>query len=247
VKLNVFEGARRIALALGALWVVGCLAYAVLADPNAAATFAVPGPGEPPVKVDRCGEYDATGYTTTKPSNGHSVGIALCFTAQKSGDGSLLVPYATMTRVPDGTSTGVYVEGIPTSMSRGDVIAKLKANGYKVSGVDAVDLDQPLKLQLFSPGGQEVPMWGHYLKMDTKYSIEVSKYTAKAAKRLSLGANDLERLDALHSQALIGLWKWALLVLAGGLVAGSVLMVGTGWIVRGFLGIPHGKDSRSVM
>lgn len=244
MKLNVFEGVRRIALALGALWVVGCIAYAVFAEPYASATFAIPGPGEPPVKAERCADDDATAYTTAMISKDHSIGISLCFTAQKSADGRFLVPYSTMTRVPDGSLAGVYVEGIPTSMSRADVIAKLKANGYKVSSVDVGELAHPLKAQLSPPGGQEVPIWGHYLKMDTKYSSEVSKYTGAAEKRFTIGAGDLERLEQLHSRAVFDQWKLALQVLAGGLVFGWVLMVATGWIVRGFLGIPRGQDAR---
>ena len=93
MKLNVFEGARRIALALGALWVVGCIAYAVFAEPYASATFAIPGPGEPPVKAERCADDDATAYTTAKTSKGHSIGISLCFTAHTAEDGRRLVPY----------------------------------------------------------------------------------------------------------------------------------------------------------
>ncbi len=53
MKLNVFEGARRIVLALGALWVIGCIAYAVFAEPYVSATFAIPGFGEPPLKAER--------------------------------------------------------------------------------------------------------------------------------------------------------------------------------------------------
>ena len=92
MKLNVFEGARRIAMALGALWVVGCIAYAVFAEPYASATFAIPGPGEPPVQAERCADDDATAYTTAKTSKGHNIGISLCFTAHTAEDGRRLVP-----------------------------------------------------------------------------------------------------------------------------------------------------------
>jgi hypothetical protein len=246
VKLNVFEGARRISLALGALWLVGCIGYAVVAEPYVSATFAIPGLGEPPVKTDRCADDDATAYTTTKTSKGHSVGISLCYSAQKSADGRRLVPYSTMTRVPDGTPAGMYVEGLPTSMSRADVIAKLKANGYQVSNIDAVELARPLKAEPYAPGSQEVPIWGHYLKMDTNSSSEVYKYTAEAKNRLTLGSSDLERLEELHSRAVFVQWKVALQVLAGGLAFGWLFMAATGWIVRGFMGISRGKDSRPV-
>lgn len=246
MKLNVFEGARRIALALGALWVAGCIAYAVFAEPYASATFAIPGPGEPPVKAERCADDDATAYTTAKTSKGHSIGISLCFTARKAADGRLLVPYSTITRVPDGSPAGIYVEGIPSSMSRAEVVAKLKANGYKAGNIDTGEMTLPMKAQLAPPDSQEVPLWGHYLKLDAKHSSEVSKYTAEAEKRFTVSASDLERLEGLYSRALFDQWKLALQVLAGGLVFGWVLMAATGWIVRGFMGIPRGSDSRPV-
>lgn len=246
MKLNVFEGARRIAMALGALWVVGCIAYAVFTEPYASATFAIPGPGEPSVKAERCADDDANAYTTAKTSKGHSVGISLCFKARKAADGRLLVPYSTITRVPDGSPAGIYVEGIPSSMSRADVMAKLKANGYKADNVDAAEMTLPMKaqLQIAPPDGQEVPLWGHYLKLDTKYSSEVYKYTREASGRFTVGASDMEGLEKVRSQALFDQWKLALQVLFGGLAFGWVLMVATGWIIRGFLGIPRGQDAR---
>lgn len=245
MKLNVFEGARRIALALGALWAVGCIAYALVAEPYVSATFAIPSYGEPPVMAERCGDADATAYPTTKTSKGHSIAVALCFTAQRAADGRLLVPYSTITRVPDGSPAGIYVEGIPSSMSRADVIGKLKTNGYKAASVDAAEMALPLKSQLFPPGSHEVPLWGHYLKMDAKSSSEVSKYTVEAEKRFTVSAGDLERLEGLYSRALFNQWKLALQVLAGGLALGWGLTTATGWIVRGFLGIPRGQDARS--
>lgn len=246
VKLNVFEGARRIALALGALWVVGCIAYAVFAEPYASATFAIPGPGEAHVKAERCADDDATAYTTTKTSKGQSVGILLCFTARKAADGRLLVPYSTITRVPDGSPAGIYVEGIPSSMSRAEVMAKLKESGYEAGNVDAAEMTLPMKaqLQFAPPDGKEAPLWGHYLKLDVKYSSEVSEYTRKAADRFTVGASDMEGLEKLCSQALFDQWKSSLQVLFGGLAFGWVLMATTGWIIRGFLGLPRGQDAR---
>ena len=38
-------------------------------------------------------------------------------------------------------------------------------------------------------------------------------------------------------------WKTALQFLVGGLVIGWVLVSSIGWIVRGFLGVPRGKDA----
>jgi hypothetical protein len=80
--------------------------------------------------------------------------------------------------------------------------------------------------------------------MNDKYSGEVLKYTREATERFTVGAKDMGGLEDLRSRALFDQWKLALQVLAGGLVFGWVLMAATGWIVRGFLGIPRGRDAR---
>lgn len=245
MKLNVFEGARRIALALGVLWAVGCLAYAVVSKPHASATFAISGPGEQPVRAEQCADDDATEYTATKTRKAHDIDITLCFTARQAADGRLLVPYTTVMRVPDGSPAGIYLQGIPSGMSRADVVAKLKANGIKVGSIDSADMALPMKLQLAPPDDQEVPFWGYYLKLNTKYSAEVAKYTAEAKSRFIPSARDLELFEGLYSRALFEQWKSALEVLVGGLVLGWVLVAATGWVVRGFLGIPRGQDARS--
>ena len=83
--------------------------------------------------------------------------------------------------------------------------------------------------------------------MDASHSGDVTRYTAEAKNRFTAGASDLEHLKKLHTAALHDQWKIALQVLAAGLAIGWVLMAATGWIVRGFLGIPRGKDARSAI
>ncbi|TXH24248.1 MAG: hypothetical protein E6Q99_07010 [Elusimicrobia bacterium] len=297
MKLNVFEGARRIALALGALWVVGCLAYAVLAEPYASATFAIPGPGEPPVKAERCAGDDATAYTTTKTSKGHSVGISLCFTAHTVQDGQRLVPYTVAPweaaqRLLDEVSGRPSEEQQLTPEALDPALREADAKGdtdrarklatliqalrmankhaaWIVANEDkrgSAEFDATAKAYRDARGdvaramkaaseSKALPLWSQVAEvkrparvwlMNEKYSSEVSKYTRETAERFSVGASDMEHLEKLRSQALFDQWKLALQVLFGGLAFGWMLMVATGWIIRGFLGIPRGKDSRPV-
>lgn len=295
MKLNVFEGARRIALALGALWVVGCIAYAVFAEPYLSATFAIPGPSEPPVKAERCADDDATAYTTAKTSKGHSIGISLCFTAHTAEDGRRLVPYtvapweaarrtleeasgkqsdehqltpaalypALRDAVVKGDTDrvrrlGTLIQALTTADKhavwivtnkdkRGTEEFEFTARAYREAKDDIARATKA------ATDAKALPQWtqapevkrpaGVWL-MNEKNSGEVSKYTRAAAERFSVGASDMEGLEALHSRALFEQWKLAVQVLAGGLVFGWVLMAATGWIVRGFLGIPRGQDAR---
>lgn len=59
MKWNWFEGARRSAVALGVLFVAGCVAYAALSDTGASLTYGVKKYGASPVLVDKCGMQDA--------------------------------------------------------------------------------------------------------------------------------------------------------------------------------------------
>lgn len=295
MKLNVFEGARRIALALGALWVVGCLAYAVLAEPYASATFAIPGPGEPPVKAERCADDDATAYTTTKTSKGHSVGISLCFTAHTAEDGRRLIPYTVAPweaarRTLDEVSGRPSEEQQLTPDALYPALREADAKGDTDSARKLAALIQALRTadkhavwivtnegkrgsaefdatakayrearsdvaraMKAASDAKALPLWSQAPEvkrparvwlMNEKYSSEVLKYTREAADRFAVGASDMEGLEKVRSQALFDQWKLALQVLFGGLAFGWALMAATGWIIRGFLGIPRGQDAR---
>ena len=97
MKLNIFEGARRIALGCGAIWLIGCLAYAVFSEPYASVTYVVPEFGAAAVKGKNCGSNDALRHIEAETSKGLSVRVTLCFTASEASDGRMLVPYTLST------------------------------------------------------------------------------------------------------------------------------------------------------
>lgn len=180
MKLNVFEGARRIALLFGGLWVVGCLAYAIFSEPYYRVAYTVRWPGMAPVLVEDCSADDAQEYIDPKTPNGERISVVLCFSAHKADNsGEMLVPYA------------------PAE------------NGK---------------------------MW-----MAEKYSPEVSRYTKPVGKAFQLTEPGVKEAKARKRAALLEQWKIAMQVLFGGLAAGWALITATGWIVRGFMGIPRGK------
>jgi hypothetical protein len=94
VKVNMFEGARRIALVLGVLWVGGCIAYGILAEPQADLDYSINRLGAVPVRVERCGADDGREYLSTDDGKGNSVSVTLCFKAFPSDKGERLIPYA---------------------------------------------------------------------------------------------------------------------------------------------------------
>lgn len=66
MSVKVFEGARRIALAVGVLWALGCLAYAVFSEPYVSLTYAVQSYGAQPIPADSCDHRNASKDTTVE-------------------------------------------------------------------------------------------------------------------------------------------------------------------------------------
>ncbi|MFZ2652783.1 MAG: hypothetical protein WA210_22005 [Burkholderiaceae bacterium] len=183
MKVNLFEGSRRVALAFGAMWLIGFVAFALFSDPYAHMTYSVVGPGLETTQVEKCGDADAREHTYTHARGGGRISVELCLKAHKSDGGELLVPYA------------------PASDGR---------------------------------------WW-----MAGPYTSEVKRYARELARDFQIPTSDLDEADGRSRQALMKQWKEAMLWGFGGLAIGWVLVAGIGWIVRGFMGIPRGKDSHS--
>lgn len=94
MKLNIFEGARRISLLIGALWVIGVSANAFFSTPYATVTYAVLLPGSAPAVTYDCPSNAATEYLERRTAEGKTINIKLCFFAAKADTGEMLVPYA---------------------------------------------------------------------------------------------------------------------------------------------------------
>lgn len=98
-RVNVFEGARRIALLLAALVTVCTILIATQYSPYVVANFDVTGPQRPPSRTDEeCDGASRSKLISTEASTGESISATLCFRVMSfpSADGgppNLLVPY----------------------------------------------------------------------------------------------------------------------------------------------------------
>lgn len=184
MQINVFEGARRISVALGVLWVGGFLVAAMMSNPFVNITYSIPTFGAKPVKVDDCPTVAEPMYEWVTTSLGDSVRLELCLGTMPSDDGTrMLVPYAR------------------------------------------------------AEGGQ---VW-----LGAKYSNEVRNYTKQLAEALHLSGDIAAEVESLKWKKRIAEWRDYGAVMLGGLLAGWVFVSAIGWVVRGFLGIPRGKDVRN--
>ncbi|MGH8061518.1 MAG: hypothetical protein ACREO7_05835 [Pseudoxanthomonas sp.] len=184
MRINVFEGARRIALILAALATIVVLLVTGTSDPYLSVDYHVSRPNSPPVKTDEpCPTNAGRHYFSTKTPNGHSVGIDLCLLTMPFGkDSEQLVPY------------------------------KIDQAGM---------------------------IWGA-----ASYSNDIDAYEREIEKYFELPSPDAQWADHEISKRYRDNWLQSLGYLAIGLAAFWVLVWCIGWIVRGFAGIPRGKDSR---
>ncbi|MBV7427021.1 hypothetical protein [Acidovorax sp. sif0732] len=142
----------------------------------------------------------------------------------------MLIPYAMVTSVelPDGR----VVQNVPMDITRAELLAKLTANGIDVSRLAG------------TPGSIWEPVWHTHWNMGESYGSEVSAYTQRIADGFSLTRQSQETAAGQLWKVRLRQWKESFQVLVVGLLFGWALTALIGWIARGFLGIPRGKDHR---
>jgi hypothetical protein len=224
VHMNVFEGARRIAFAVGVLWAGACVAYAVFSEPHLSLAYSVRTYGAAPVPADKCESRDASKYTTVDTPAGERVSINLCFIADRADNGSYLIPYREVVSPVNPRAAEVYAAR-REALRQGEQADAVKLTEYLLSL--PVDPSEPRTV------------W-----MAGEYDNDVRAYMDRVAAGFSLGPSDLARLQQVKRQKMWEQWKQALAMLVGGLIVGWVLIAGVGWIARGFMGIPRGQDKR---
>lgn len=79
---------------------------------------------------------------------------------------------------------------------------------------------------------------------DSEHSDPVRKYTKQVAASFSAPADLIERSNAARWEARVEQVKESSYAVVIGLVAGWIAVVSIGWVVRGFLDIPKGKDAK---
>lgn len=192
MRLNVFAGARRIALLIAILWGIGALVVTWLQEPVIELRYTIAWPGESPVRTSQdCQNEEARKWKRIRTARGTPIDLALCFKAKE-------------TREEKGDAPWL----------RGAILIP-----YRVE-----------------------PQTGHWWGA-APHSSEVSAYTQRAADDFTLAKTDQEWADeqywpARSKQMMVGV-GW----LIGGWIVLWIATFVIGWIVRGFAGIPMGKDA----
>ena len=80
--------------------------------------------------------------------------------------------------------------------------------------------------------------------MKERYSSEVMAYGRQVAVHFSLSEDGMKDAEQAVWDARLKQWKEALQFALGGVAFLWAAAAGIGWVVRGFMGIPRGKDTR---
>jgi hypothetical protein len=80
--------------------------------------------------------------------------------------------------------------------------------------------------------------------MNAPYADEVTAYKERVVKNFKIPEADQSALTSGYWSELIKKWAEGFFMMAGGLVAFWIFCWCVGYIVRGFLGVPQGRDSR---
>lgn len=213
--MNIFEGARRIAKLTAALIVVGFVAnFFTEYYPPVSVSYLIAGATKPPVRVEQCEVSDASQTKEIATKSGAAVNVNLCFR------NSIFKPDGTETARKAGYSDAEIAE-------------------YFLSESDG----KPLSFNAWAAAGKPIspPPDGYVLEKPANAKLESFMLDA------FMNAFQIPKADEGYITRLVWLQKaqsagvGLLQMLAS--LAGFWLFVWTvGWIVRGFKGIPQGKD-----
>ncbi len=95
MAINVFEGARRIAILVSVLAVIATIVGTALNEPYLTAKYSISAQGSPRERTEEfCASPAASKYFTERTLNGRAVYVTLCFKAMNFGENrDPLVPY----------------------------------------------------------------------------------------------------------------------------------------------------------
>lgn len=204
MKINMFEGARRITYVVAILFLTGTLAAEVyFAQTVLSAGFTKESFDKPFVRSsDECNPPDVLRKVGRTTLAGNPVDVTLCFKAKK---------------MPDGREVLVYGDII------WDEVEKPK---------DSKSHTKPNKLN--DPGD--------WVTVSRLISDDEKQYVEDASAKFMLSADINQELDDEHRKQFLGmLGRGAMIGICGAALI-FLLSWTIGWVVRGFMGVPRGKD-----
>ncbi len=225
--MNIFEGARRIAKLTAALIVVAFVAnFFTKYYPSVSVSYLIAGATKPLVRVEQCEAGKASRFKEITSKSGDTVNVILCFNFQ----------YRELDPVRK-YSTADYMAWD----NNGNEKSPIEIAEHVLNSQDYIDANEATKMEI-----KAIVLEKYKVNLDDLgilYAASPSTYATIAFDALS----QIPTADEGYITRLIWLQKaqsagvGLLQMLAS--LAGFWLFIWTvGWIVRGFKGIPQGKD-----
>lgn len=95
MTINLFEGARRVALVIAGFWAIGVIVFYIEQEHRVELTYAIDSPDKPPVRMPEtsCGDDDRSEWRLGNTANQTKLHLRFCFKAQRAENGKLVIPY----------------------------------------------------------------------------------------------------------------------------------------------------------
>jgi hypothetical protein len=194
--------------------------------------------------------------------------VTLCFKSQITNDGRWLVPYAggvlaTAQEVIAWTNANSQKLGSAEfePALRKYLEARMMSRGLDSSntkqGIEIIAMKwEPLYAAYLDAQGQGdsqlskklaeelAALTGIRFSSIEQHSVDFDRYAEAAGEWFALPPVDIEAAERQYWSARQEVWIDAALFLFGGLLVGWALVASIGFIVRGFMGVPRGRDSR---
>ena len=133
--MNVFEGARRIALIIAVLSGIAGVIGIFNIEPYVQIHYRIPFFESPLIKVEQCESGDASHSAPHKTPKGHDFRIRVCFAPGRANSGKMLIPYA-----QSAIKGQVYMDSEYSDEVRQYMSLITEAN-YRPSAADFIDAD----------------------------------------------------------------------------------------------------------
>ena len=225
--MKIFEGARRIAKLIAACIVVGfCFAIIDEQPSPVSVSYLIEGAFKPPIRVEQCEADEATRMKEITSKSGAVIHVILCFKVQ-SWESQVVAKY----------STNEYM----TWKNNGNPKSPAEIAEHVLNSQDYIDANEATKIEIKAAVLEKYKV--NLDDLDILYAASPYAYASVVLDELfqipKTDESYITRLDWLQRAQSAGLY---LLGMIASLVGFWLFVWTIGWIVRGFKGIPQGKD-----
>ncbi|MBI4005449.1 MAG: hypothetical protein HY356_02165 [Gammaproteobacteria bacterium] len=254
MKINIFEGARRIAKLVTVLLVcVWGWVLLTVTTPNVSVTYLIKQPGDVPIRLEDkdCSDENLKESKEVYTRNGRNVWVTLCIAATAEKFAQWIVANKDKKGTPEfETVANAYrITRQNRSWTSTDPEFETVAEAFNIAEdipppPEGFVLDEPIARTqprfVFEDSGYPSSSWRNDPIYFTFEDAQVGAFVIPLADE-----------DWIESQWWSNWWskRWGKikengLILIGGLAFFWGFVLATGWIVRGFLGIPMGQDRK---